>query len=114
VTDLRPKDGKDALGVDEAGVAKVVKASRGEDLRTSLEPDRLAYGGQGGTSDRMSGMRWAKHPPRKSHCFSLAAQQVRSGVWQNLEWSRMNMDIKDKELHLLQRRSEIIDGDNYS
>jgi len=38
---LRPKDGKDALGVDEAGVAKVVKASRGEDLRASLEPDRL-------------------------------------------------------------------------
>jgi hypothetical protein len=49
VTDLRPKDGKDALGVDEAGVAKVVKAPGGEDLRASLEPDRLAYGGQEGT-----------------------------------------------------------------
>jgi hypothetical protein len=38
---LGSKDGEDALGVNEAGVAEVVKAAGGEDLRASLEPDSL-------------------------------------------------------------------------
>jgi len=38
---LGSKDGKDGLGVDEAGVAEVVQAAGGEDLRASLKPDGL-------------------------------------------------------------------------
>ena len=40
--DLEAEDGEDGLGMDEGGVAEVVKAALGEDLATSLEPDGVA------------------------------------------------------------------------
>eukprot|EP00850_Spirogloea_muscicola_P020833 SM000228S07373 [mRNA] locus=s228:31896:32714:- [translate_table: standard] len=43
--DLGSEDGKDGLGVDEGGVAEVIKAARGEDLGAGLPPDGLAEGG---------------------------------------------------------------------
>jgi hypothetical protein len=42
VADLGSDGRDDGLRVDEGGVAEVVEAAIGEDLGTSLEPDRLA------------------------------------------------------------------------
>ncbi len=41
---LGEDDGNDGLGVDEGGVAEVVEAAGGEDLRAGLPPDGLAKG----------------------------------------------------------------------
>jgi hypothetical protein len=38
---LEGKDSNDRLGMDQVGVAEVVKTALSEDLRTSLEPHRL-------------------------------------------------------------------------
>eukprot|EP00850_Spirogloea_muscicola_P022420 SM000293S10921 [mRNA] locus=s293:120523:124023:- [translate_table: standard] len=43
--DLAAKGSEDGLGVNQAGVAKVVKAARGEDLGASLPPNGLPEGG---------------------------------------------------------------------
>lgn len=41
---LGEDDGNDGLGVDERGVAEVVQAAGGEDLRSSLPPNGLTEG----------------------------------------------------------------------
>eukprot|EP00850_Spirogloea_muscicola_P006793 SM000033S12314 [mRNA] locus=s33:81073:84384:- [translate_table: standard] len=43
--DLAAKGSEDGLGVNQAGVAKVIKAARGEDLGASLPPNGLPEGG---------------------------------------------------------------------
>jgi hypothetical protein len=48
---LEGKDGQDRLGVDQVGVAKVVKTALCEDLRTSLEPHGLWEGNSTGSQD---------------------------------------------------------------
>ena len=77
---LAGQDGDDGLGVDEGGVAQVVQAAGGKDLRTGLPPDGLAEGHAVlGKQLRGQAAQGSEHgPPRVDHldlavpaqCFS--------------------------------------------